>query len=455
LDEKSNMVVNIIHDHETFIFDKFGKVLQYQLPFTTKAALYKGTEEIKAKWAYKIVNIDTNFPSLINNIDKSISINSDGLITVSENLLMIGTIIIDVCAEYRGTIYTKEFIIKMVQMPDTGLQGVPRYLGKTYQVTNSNIVNIHFTDEEQGDVAAVIGDYISYVGEDEPGASSWKNNYCLQWTGNGWVLLDPLNSAYTDYYMRALRDITDGAGMGVFSTILAKKIMALEVFTDRLEASLIKLRGPNGIIQSDNYDPIEKTGWLIDYQGNAFFNNATIANGLFMEGEIKTGPLQLLNDTPIAQEYTIWEGSNYSTVQGWCTNKPIAGTYGSSQIIRLYKSSSTTESGSYASTHTSRTDYYAFAMLANGGVSLIAHYYSITITKTTYTDLWQNGYFIGVIPHSVSETSFGNPLTLPQTIKFRYLISGKTLKLIDLPSSPPEDMNTVWRNGHFMMIGPV
>ena len=73
--------------------------------------------------------------------------------------------------------------------------------------------------------------------------------------------------------MRALRDITDSAEAGVFSYVLTQKIMALEVVTNRLETEIINLR-TGGVIHSDNYRTSGGAlGWMIDYLGDAVFNN--------------------------------------------------------------------------------------------------------------------------------------------------------------------------------------
>jgi len=263
------------------------------------------------------------------------------------------------------------------------------------------------------------------------------------------VQLDPLNSANTDYYMGALRDITDDAEMGVFSTILAQKIIALEVFANRLEAQLIKLRGPNGIIQSDNYDPVEKTGWLIDYMGNAYFNNATIANGLFFEGEIKTGPLQLLNDTPIAHEYTFWPGATYDDINRYCNNKPINGIYNNLQIQRLY-TTSTSETHNENMSYLTDTTSIAFVLLSTGASLPIAIVRKIvgTIVIPTFS-LFGGG--LDLITEPISE--FSNILTLGYKLQFRYLSGGKTFKLLDLPTAPPEDMNIVWNDDGYLRVG--
>ena len=462
LDDVSKGVVNIDHDHETFIFDKFGKILSFQLPFSTNATLYKGTEAIdhaKIRWFLEITNIDIKYSGLIDNAINSITINSGGVITISQNMLMIGTIEIDVCAEYRGFVYKKNFIIKMIQMPDTGLNGVPRYLGKTYEKTESRIVLIHFTENEQDQVSAAVGDYIAYVGPDEEGASNWKKNYCLQWTGYGWAQLDPANSAYTDHYMRALRDITDGAGFGAFSVMIAEKIMAMDVFVNRLEASLIKLRGPGGVIQSDNYDPIEKIGWLIDYMGNAYFNNATIANGLFFEGEIKTGPLSLLNETPLGQEYTIYAGTTFANIPPThLQGLSIDGTMGSyGKIKRIY--SNTTATGGPLN---GSIDNKAYAELEDGQRILIAHSWSWWTTefrpRYSVSYMYVNGINIPQMTligmDTITDGDSGNPVAVPQTIQFRYLMSGKTFKLLNLPTFAPEDPNIVWNSNGTLKIGP-
>jgi len=193
------------------------------------------------------------------------------------------TMVIMVKAVFEEKILTKQFTLNIVRDAEPG-KFSPRYLGKTDAITYTNIVKILFTDKDSGEVTAREGDYISYIGESQPGTSHWKNGYVLRWNGGAWVQLDPLNSANTDYYMGALRDITDGAEMGVFSSILAKKIMALEATIEELQSQILRLYNPTdktkyielngrqGIIKSGNYSK-DKAGFQIDYDGNAEFNN--------------------------------------------------------------------------------------------------------------------------------------------------------------------------------------
>jgi hypothetical protein len=181
--------------------------------------------------------------------------------------------------------------------PPGSAAGVAKYLGKTVNTTSTSSVVIKYTDTYSLTVTANVGDWVAYVGTSVAGSSPWQKYYCLQWRGTsgGWVKLDPLSSEFTAHYMEALGDITDGAPTGVFSTVLVNKILALQIFADRLETQLIKLRGPSGAIQSDNYDGSK--GWQINYAGNAYFMNGIFRGRLEADSGYFKGELQAATGT--------------------------------------------------------------------------------------------------------------------------------------------------------------
>jgi hypothetical protein len=183
------------------------------------------------------------------------------------------------------------------QKGDKGDTGVAKYLGKTVTTTNTSSVVIKYTDTYSLTVTANVGDWVAYVGTSLAGTSPWQKYYCLQWRGTqeGWVKLDPLSSEFTSHYMEALGDITDGAPTGVFSTVLVNKILALQIFADRIETQLIKMRGPLGAIQSDNYDGVK--GWQINYAGNAYFMNGIFRGRLEADSGYFKGELQAATGT--------------------------------------------------------------------------------------------------------------------------------------------------------------
>jgi hypothetical protein len=45
-----------------------------------------------------------------------------------------------------------------------------------------------------------------------------------------------------------------------------------------------------------------------------------------------------------------------------------------------------------------------------------------------------------------------HPLTLQNFLWFNFIISGGTMRLLNIPDSQPAQEGTVWRNGHSLMI---
>jgi len=230
----------------------------------------------------------------LENAPAGMMIDSNGTISISPDTVYdrLSTVII-AKAVFEGRTYSKPFTLIVIKDPDPG-RWTPKYLGKTETVTYSNVVNILFTDDNSEDVAAREGDYISYVGESQPGASHWKKNYVLRWNGSGWVQLDPLSSDNTSFYMAALRDITDDAEIGVFSSILAKKIMALEATIEELQSKIITISN-GGEIRSASVTNGERD-FSIKSNGEAVFNKAIIRGHI----EANSGSINSISITNVA-----------------------------------------------------------------------------------------------------------------------------------------------------------
>jgi hypothetical protein len=63
--------------------------------------------------------------------------------------------------------------------------------------------------------------------------------------------------------------------MGWFGALFARVIVAQQAFIEELGSQLIIMKN-GGLIKSDNWNPQAGTGWMIDYQGNAYFNTGKI-----------------------------------------------------------------------------------------------------------------------------------------------------------------------------------
>ena len=106
-----------------------------------------------------------------------------------------------------------------------------------------------------------------------------RNSDIYQYQSGEWVRLDPLQSQNSPYYMQALDDILqlNNADNGYFAALFAQALFANNAFLYALSTKLITLRGPDGYIQSDNYDPEspESVGFRVSHNGNADFNGDT------------------------------------------------------------------------------------------------------------------------------------------------------------------------------------
>ena len=125
-------------------------------------------------------------------------------------------------------------------------------------------------------VDPVEGDYFVYSGTT---TVIRRNSDIYQYKNGEWVRLDPLQSQNSPYYMQALDDILqlNNADNGYFAALFAQALFANNAFLYALSTKLITLRGPDGYIQSDNYDPEnpESAGFRVSHNGNADFNGNT------------------------------------------------------------------------------------------------------------------------------------------------------------------------------------
>jgi len=178
--------------------------------------------------------------------------------------------------------------------------------------TNTYGYRVHrqLTDTTADYVFVRVGDYIAYVGPDED--TTWKKNHVIRLTENGWECLDPLSSKYTDYYMRALRDITEGADVGAFSTLFAQKIMAMEATIETLQAKIIKLYNPNN---HNNY--IELNGQQGRLRSSNYANSLSARQGFSLESADGSATFDKVNTwkmetRPAIMKYVSITGPGYA-----------------------------------------------------------------------------------------------------------------------------------------------
>ncbi|MCL2181022.1 MAG: host specificity factor TipJ family phage tail protein [Treponema sp.] len=251
--------------------DGDGNVLAELLPLTVQARLFK----------WNSVLSDVLF-SLVN-APNGISIDENGLVIINTDAALNDVNNITVRSEYQNGVYTSTLsIIKNFN------NSAPRYLGTINTLDISEATVMIIKGPVQGQTKARQGDYVlavAVIGNRNAGS-------VFQWTGIAWEYRSPNN--FSDLYMRCFKDGLDVPELiqdiAWFGAVFAKLLVAMNAFIETLEAQKITLKN-GGVIQSDNYNPSRRTGWLIDYLGNAYFNSGLIggvdinANSLTVNGK--------------------------------------------------------------------------------------------------------------------------------------------------------------------------
>jgi len=285
LDDNENCQVGCLFD---------GAPKAGQLPLQIQATLYRGTAVITDETEYRygssknvihfpgagqeyldpLAGLGSFFPAVsavawsLINAPYGVGVDLDGAITVAADAALDVVNEITVQAVYRGAEYAKTLRITKVldgKQGDKGEEGKdgkdgkdgnkgdqddpsPKYLGKTYEIgTNSGEVDISILNTIQKKQAHE-GDWVAYVGPDQPGASPWKNGFCVRRTGNGWVQIpiDVDGNFESSPYIIALYDLTDEAPTGTFLSLLVRKLVA--------DTAMIKeLYMQQGVISGDGY----------------------------------------------------------------------------------------------------------------------------------------------------------------------------------------------------------
>jgi hypothetical protein len=206
------------------------------------------------------------------------SINNEGLITISDNAKLEDENSIIVQAVYQGAAYTAVLFIRR----DTR-RFPARYLGTITTLPSAASVFI-ITGPVQGQVRARQGDYVLAIAN----GPNWQAGRVYQWTGIAWEFRPPDNHA--DLYIRCFKDGLDvpelTKDMGWFGALFARLIVAQQAFIEELQAQHITLKN-GGIIQSSNWDSNTRRGWLIDFDGNAYFFSGEIGGVKINAGSLQ------------------------------------------------------------------------------------------------------------------------------------------------------------------------
>lgn len=303
------------------------------------------------------------------------------------------------------------------------VEHIPEYLGASTNISPE----------------AQIGDWYLYTGPTVTGTQSRKSNVMYKKVdGNIWQELLATDISTHKYYMTGLTDVLNNVkdlSDGYFNVIFAKALLANAATINALQSQLIKLTRAeddttgtkSGIIQSNNYDQAEQTGWKIDYNGNAEFNGTTIFTGnsvlrgniniggnAIFEGEIDSGPLYLTNKKPEAVPENLIFNKNEDIVR----------------ILRWYQKN-VNYTGKYSVDGINYINFTYFQIIEEiiDMIQYVVRYTFILDTKQ----------------YSVM-TAQGQGGQLPITIIFDIWDVGetKTLMLRDLPTLNPGQKNVVY-----------
>jgi hypothetical protein len=444
----------------------------YELPIIIQADLIRGSKTITGI----IENAITFYPSNIYfdpmlgsfyppassvvwslvNAPPGVTIDQLGKITVGTGAVLLIENSITVRAVWRGETYTNTLrLVKVLGGKDgndgqpgqsiVGPQGPasPRYRGKTdipgyatglvdiWDSVNSDGSH-HYTSTQMN-----INDWVAYVGETISAVgTSWVKGECLKWNGASWERM-PIKADGTfdtNPYVAALMDLTEGAPNAQFMSILvrdliAKTAMIEQIFTHKMH--LQPIGNVPGAIYGGGYDangnPLGGDGVYLDstgkfkavngdftgmvtatdgeFNGSVYatggdFDNITIKGNSEFLGNIASGPLVLSNDTPAGQPQNYPAGSGVATMYSSIYNSFVIGSYNGQNVTRIRKE--TSGNGMY------RRIYIIYE---NGNEQKIAE--SANIMGT-----WVN------------------TTVLSYDLTFYYVTSGKTFRLINLPTIP-------------------
>ncbi|MCL2245470.1 MAG: host specificity factor TipJ family phage tail protein, partial [Treponema sp.] len=363
-----------------------------------------------------------------------ISIDSNGVITVNKNADLDDNNNIRVNAEYNGTVYTSVINIKK------NIRNSPaRYLGTVTELQLTSTVTI-IKGPQPGQVRALQGDYVLAVAA----VKNQSAGSVFQWTGLAWEYRSP--ATHSDLYMRSFKDGLDvpelTKDMGWFGAVFAKMLVVMDAFIETLSAQKILLKN-GGIIQSDNYDPVNKIGWMIDYLGNAVFNNATVRGHIDAEsgsirnlnidnvtigkeavylGIIKTGPVFISNETTAPIEPRVFAANTRI--------RDIVEALGPNATINV------------------STGYFG---TIQGLKTVIVSLRSTGVFSYTYTI---SLIFNNSVPYEISDTgNISPPPTLGAVLSLGGSIPGKIFIMENLPiGSEGLQAGSVYRNGNQLMI---
>jgi hypothetical protein len=419
------------------------------LPVQSRAMLKKGTTEISfasefnAIRAKNIIRYPATGNTVMNpmlpgwypirsypvdwsllNAPSGVTIDGTGLVTIAASAALGDTNVITVRAVYGGQIYTT--ILSITKNPggapgEPGPRGdsakAPRYRGAatTADTGNTGIVNI------TGKPSAVMnpGDWVMFTG-----SSGWQYAYVYEWNGTSWRQVPRGEMAY---YLDGIGDLTDNAPDGIFSAVFCRILFAQQAAIETLQSQLIQIG--NAIFGGARFERqgsavvdkgVDKTGFMIGADGKLVATNGTLNDMLItgkseFRGSIASGPLYLSSDISTGITYTYNAGTSVQTI----LDQFGLDHFGDSQHV----------AGSYGD---------------RGNVSLLERYFDVTGNTSV-----PGGGTIPVIETGLQITygdgtysRFKN--TIDKKLTATPAGSGKTLKLIDMPTTKPANPDGVY-----------
>jgi len=125
-----------------------------------------------------------------------------------------------------------------------------------------------------------VGDWIAYTGI----SGAWEYGFCYQWNGKEWFKLE-VNADNMGKYTIAISDLVKGAPNGYFSILFCRTLVTVDAFIQNLYMQQGTMTN-GGVLQSANYNPVTQTGWMIKYNGEAFFQGVHIdADSITVNGK--------------------------------------------------------------------------------------------------------------------------------------------------------------------------
>jgi len=285
------------------------------------------------------------------------------------------------------------------------------------------------------------GDFVLFTGVT---VGIWWQNRLMQWDGVRWNLL-PIEGN-RDKYMLALNDLTEGAPDGIFSTAFIRTLFADMAMLNVLDVLCTLRLAAGGRIQSATYIPGED-GFSIDSIGNAEFNTGTFRNILItgrsmFQGDIISGPLELLSSTPQGTERVYPVGTIEETIWNRLGGNPLTsvteGSFGNRPINAVILQHRSGTVGAWSHQY-----WEVLVRFPDNSTQIVA--------QRRARQRWgMAGNIFTIIESDVSNT-----IALASVLRFRYITSGKTFRLVSMPRSS-SDENTVWRDqSGFLRIGPI